>query len=201
MQIRAHRDSDLQRDRLVQKLEWSRHVTRGRCWGADATACKPSYHVNSLLYTSKNYSGVILGFLITFCVTISFFSVCYIICKINKSQSFFYISFLFKFFKWYITISFSLYYVYQTTNSCPVWGHLFQFWTLSNNCDNPLAKLWTLVQIKESPGGRKAKISLKNELDKRKFISFGLNIWKIIFAMQLTLFYNAIVTFLWPKYN
>ena len=115
MQIRAHRDLDLQRDRLVQKLEWSRHVTRGRCWGADATACKPSYHVNSLLYTSKNYSGVILGFLITFCVTISFFSVCYIICKINKSQSFFYISFLFKFFKWYITISFSLYYVYQTT--------------------------------------------------------------------------------------
>ena len=114
--------------------------------GLDTTACKPSYHVNSLLYTSKNYSGVILGFLITFCVTISFFSVCYIICKINKSQSFFYISFLFKFFKWYITISFSLYYVYQTTNSCPVWGHLFQFWTLSNNCDNPLAKFWTLVQ-------------------------------------------------------
>ena len=33
MQIRALRDSDLQRDRLVQKLERGRHVTRGRCEG------------------------------------------------------------------------------------------------------------------------------------------------------------------------
>ena len=40
MQIRALRDSDLQRDRLVQKLECSRHDTGGRCF-TDVGAC---YH-------------------------------------------------------------------------------------------------------------------------------------------------------------
>ena len=125
MQIRALRDSDLQRDRLVQKLEWSRHVTRGRCGGLVTRACNPCYHVISLLYTSKTYSEVIPSFLFTFCVTIHYVSVCFIIYNINKSQSFFYISYLFMFFKCYITISYCLYYIYQTTDPCPVWGYLF----------------------------------------------------------------------------
>ena len=104
---------------------WLSCVTRGRCGGLVTRACKPCYHVISLLYTSKTYSGVIPSFLFTFCVTIHYVSVCFIIYNINKSQSFFYISYLFMFFKCYITISYSLYYIYQTTDPCPVWGYLF----------------------------------------------------------------------------
>ena len=42
-----------------------------------------------------------------------------------------------------------------TTNCFPAWRYLFQFWTWSNKWDNPLAKIWTLVQPKESPVGSK----------------------------------------------
>ena len=58
-----------------RRLSWFSLSRGADVGGLDTIACKPSYHVISLLYTSKNYSGVILGFKITFCVTISFFSV------------------------------------------------------------------------------------------------------------------------------
>ena len=105
MQIRALRDSDLQRDRLVQKLECSRHVTGGRCGGLVIRAYISCYLVICLLYTFKTYFDVIPGFMITFCVTNHFINVCY---DINKSQRIFNISYLFMFFMSYITISYCL---------------------------------------------------------------------------------------------
>ena len=72
-------------------------------------AYNPSYHVNSLLYTSNAYSEVILSFLITFGVTNYYISVCFINCSINKSLVNINISYLFMFFNNYITISYCLY--------------------------------------------------------------------------------------------
>ena len=72
-------------------------------------AYNPCYRVLSLLYTSKAYSGVIPSFLITFCVTNHYISVCFINYSINKSHKIFYISYLFMFFNSYITISYCLY--------------------------------------------------------------------------------------------
>ena len=110
MQIRALRDSDLQRDRLVRK-HWNEVAMSrgGEGGGLVIRAYNPCYRVLSLLYTSKAYSGVIPSFLITFCVTNHYISVCFINYSINKSHKIFYISYLFMFFNSYITISYCLY--------------------------------------------------------------------------------------------
>ena len=112
--------------------------------------------------TLKNYSGIYFGFCIIISFgNINFFNVFYVICFINKSLSVFHISFYFKFSKWNITI---FYYVYRTTNHfLAALRTPIKVWTLAKNCDNPLTKVWTLVQTKESPGGRKARKVMKNE--------------------------------------
>ena len=126
MQIRALRDSDLQRDRLVRK-HWNevamsrggegRGLVTGTCHPCyrvlsylySFKAYRPCNHMSYLLYTSNAYSEVILSFLITFGVTNYYISVCIINCSINKSLVNINISYLFIFTNNYITISYCLY--------------------------------------------------------------------------------------------
>ena len=110
MQIRALRDSDLQRDRLVRK-HWNEVAMSrgGEGWGLVTRAYHPCYRVLSLLYSSKAYSGINPGFLITYCVTNHYINVCFIIYSMNKVHGVFYVSFLFMFFNKYITNSYCLY--------------------------------------------------------------------------------------------
>ena len=85
MQIRALRDSDLQRDRLVRK-HWNEVAMSrgGEGWGLVIRAYHPCYRVLSLLYSSKAYFGINPGFLLTYCVTNHYFNVCFIIYSMNK---------------------------------------------------------------------------------------------------------------------
>ena len=85
MQIRALRDSDLQRDRLVRK-HWNEVAMSrgGEGWGLITRAYHPCYRVLSFLYSFKAYLGINLGFLLTYCVTNNYLNVCFIIYSMNK---------------------------------------------------------------------------------------------------------------------
>ena len=108
MQIRALRDLYLQKDRLVQNFNVVAMSRGADARGIDTLAYTSCPYVICLLYTFNTCFEIISGFMTTFSFTNHYINVCFIRYIINKSQRFFYISFLFMFFKCYITISYCI---------------------------------------------------------------------------------------------